>query len=82
MLIKWGSDQISENNSNKLKTNHVNIEIRPHMEILATAISPIYIFPSALQNSKYYTQNDIAKTVFFVSCYVTEAEQIIETECP
>jgi hypothetical protein len=52
------------------------------MEIFATAISPIYIFPSALQNTKYYTQNDIAKTVFFVSCYVTEVEQIIETECP
>jgi len=40
------------------------------------------MLPSALQNSKYYTQNFTANTVSFVSCYGTETEQIIKTECP
>ena len=46
------------------------------MEICVTAITPIDIFPSVLLKSKYYTKKHIAKTVFFVACYVTESEEI------
>jgi hypothetical protein len=81
VLRKCGSDQISEKSNNLKKITQILI-LGHILEISATDASPTFIYPSSLQKSKYYSQNYIAKNVFFVSKYVTNAGQIIKTGCP